>query len=76
MITLLRDHRGGRVELTLDKELGRRRRRFEWLRLFILRMRADALLRRALRRRPRTGRAADLPPHLLKDIGLPPDFRN
>ena len=76
MITLLRDHRGGRVELTLDKELGRRRRRFEWLRLFVLRMRADALLRRALRGRPRTGRAAALPPHLLKDIGLPPDFRN
>ncbi len=46
----------------------------ERLRLFILRRRADAMLRDALRPY-RAGNAAQLTPHLLKDIGLPPDFR-
>lgn len=44
------------------------------VKLYFARRRADALLRRTLRPY-RTGSAAQLSPHLLKDIGLPPDFR-
>ncbi len=44
------------------------------LHLFIQQRRANALLRRTLRPR-RAGNAAQLSPHLLKDIGLPPDMR-
>lgn len=44
------------------------------LQLFILRRRADALLRKTLRPH-RAVSAAGLSPHLLKDIGLPPDMR-
>lgn len=44
------------------------------IRLFIARRRADAMLRRVLRPY-RRGSAAPLSPHLLRDIGLPPDFR-
>ncbi len=43
------------------------------VRLYLLRRRANALLRRALRPY-RAGSAAQLTPHLLRDIGLPPDF--
>lgn len=44
------------------------------VRLFFIRRRANALLRRALQPH-RIGSARELSPHLLKDIGLPPDFR-
>ena len=70
MITLLRDHRDGRIEQELQSEDERRRGLIERLRLFILRRQADALLKRTLRPMP-IGRAADLPPWLRRDIGLP-----
>jgi hypothetical protein len=69
MITLLRDHRDGRIEHALDIEDERRRSLFDWLRLFILKRQANAMLRRALRPVP-LGRAADLPAYLRRDIGL------
>ena len=43
------------------------------VKLYFARRRADALLRRTLRPY-RAGSAAQLSPHLLRDIGLPPDF--
>jgi len=43
------------------------------LQLFILERRANALLKKTLRRHATT-RSAQLSPHLLKDIGLPPDM--
>lgn len=70
MITLLRDHRDGRIEQELESEDERRRGLIERLRLFILRRQADALLKRTLRPVP-IGRASDLPPWLRRDIGLP-----
>jgi len=54
--------------------LNQRRTLFGRVRLFFDRRRADAMLRRTIR--PfRLGSTAPLTPHLLKDIGLPPDFR-
>jgi hypothetical protein len=43
------------------------------LQLFILEHRANALLRKTLRRE-RPTHVSRLSPHLLKDIGLPPDL--
>jgi len=74
MIAIIRDRVRGRTEQQLEFAFERRLGLLDRLRLFILRRRADAMLRRTLR--PfRTGSAAQLTPHLLKDIGLPPDFR-
>jgi hypothetical protein len=70
MITLLRDHRDGRIERELESEDERRFGLFERLRLFVLRRQANAMLRRTLRPVP-IGRASDLPPYLRRDIGLP-----
>ncbi|MDB5539075.1 MAG: hypothetical protein JWQ89_802 [Devosia sp.] len=72
MITTVKDRVAPNLRETSDLEA--ERGIFGRLLLFIAKRRADTLLRRALRPRP-IGRAASLPPHLLKDIGLPPDFR-
>lgn len=69
MITLLRDHRDGRIEHELEIEDERRHGLFHRLRLVILRRQADALLKRTLRPMP-IGRASDLPAYLRRDIGL------
>lgn len=69
MITLLRDHHDGRIEQALDIEDDRRRGLFERFRLFVLKRRANAMLKRTLRP-PHVGRAADLPAWLRRDIGL------
>ena len=74
MITLLRDHRDGRIEQSLDSEAERRLGLFERLRLFMLKRKADAMLNRIVAPAP-IGRLASLSPHLLKDIGLPMDYR-
>lgn len=74
MITLLRDHRDGRIVEAFDSEVERKLGLFEQVRLFMLKRRANAMLKRIVG--PHSiGRAANLSPHLLKDIGLPPDFR-
>lgn len=46
----------------------------QWFRLLVLRRYANAMLKRTLRRSRRT-HLDQLSPHLLKDIGLPPDVR-
>lgn len=46
----------------------------QWFRLLVLRRYANAMLKRTLRR-PRRTHLDQLSPHLLKDIGLPPDVR-
>lgn len=73
MVTLLRD-RDGRIERTLEPGVERKLGLVERLRLFMLKRRANAMLKRTVGPHP-IGRAANLSPHLLKDIGLPPDFR-
>ncbi|WP_055047526.1 hypothetical protein [Devosia sp. A16] len=45
-----------------------------WFRTLVLRRYANALLKRTLRR-PRRTPLDQLSPHLLRDIGLPPDVR-
>jgi hypothetical protein len=45
-----------------------------WLHRLFARHSARVMLRRLLGRRSAES-AAGLPPHLLKDVGLPPDFR-
>jgi uncharacterized protein YjiS (DUF1127 family) len=45
-----------------------------WFRTLVLRRYANAMLKRTLRR-PRRTHLDQLSPHLLKDIGLPPDTR-
>ena len=74
MITLLRDHRDGRIEQSLDSEAERRLGLFERFRLFMLKRQANAMLKRIVSPH-HIGRVTYLSPHLLKDIGLPPDYR-
>lgn len=74
MITLLRDHRDGRLEQELESEVDRRLGLLDRFRHFLWRRRANAMLNRIVAPAP-IGRAANLSPHLLKDIGLPPDYR-
>lgn len=45
-----------------------------WFRTLVLRRYANAMLKRTLRR-PRRTHLDQLSPHLLRDIGLPPDVR-
>ena len=47
----------------------------QWFRMLVLRRYADAMLKRTLRR-PQHMNLDELSPHLLKDIGLPPDARS
>jgi uncharacterized protein YjiS (DUF1127 family) len=46
-----------------------------WFRTLVLRRYANAMLKRTLGRRPRRTHLDQLSPHLLRDIGLPPDVR-
>ena len=46
----------------------------QWFRTLVLRSYANAMLKRTLRR-PRRTHLDQLSPHLLKDIGVPPDIR-
>lgn len=46
----------------------------QWVRLLVLRRYANTMLKRALPRSQRMN-LDELSPHLLKDIGLPPDTR-
>ena len=73
MVLIVRDRATSRILNVPVTDLGRLGF-FARLRLFMARRRADAMLRKALRPY-RQGSAAPLSPHLLKDIGLPPDFR-
>ena len=73
MVLIVRDRATARVLNTPEFDIGQIGL-IGRIRLFIARRRADAMLRRALRPY-RRGSAAPLSPHLLKDIGLPPDFR-
>ncbi len=74
MITLLRDHHDGRIGRSLESEVERKLGFVERFRLFMLKRRANAMLKRIVAPVP-IGRVANLSPHLLRDIGLPPDFR-
>ena len=47
----------------------------QWFRMLVLRRYANVMLRRALGR-PQRMNLDELSPHLLKDIGLPPDARS
>jgi uncharacterized protein YjiS (DUF1127 family) len=47
----------------------------QWFRLLVLRRYANAMLKRVLRR-PKRMNLDELSPHLLRDIGLPPDARS
>lgn len=71
MILIVRDRETTQALETSVHEI--RRGLFAHVRLYLLRRKADALLRRALKPY-RAGSAAQLTPHLLRDIGLPPDF--
>lgn len=73
MVLIVRDRATSRILNTPVSDFGRLGL-FARLRLYFARRRADAMLRRVLRPY-RQGSAAPLSPHLLKDIGLPPDFR-
>jgi len=73
MIALLRD-RDGRIEQALESGVERKLRLFERLQLFMLKRQANAMLTRIVGPHP-VGRVPNLSPHLLKDIGLPPDYR-
>lgn len=73
MVLIVRDRATARILSTPGLDLGQLGL-VGRLRLFIARRRADAMLRRVLRPY-RRGSAAPLSPHLLRDIGLPPDFR-
>jgi hypothetical protein len=74
MITLLRDYSDGRIVEAFDAEVERGLNLFDRVRLFMLKRKANAMLKRTIGPHP-IGRPANLSPHLLKDIGLPPDFR-
>lgn len=71
MILIAKDHAGVLVPEADNFEV--RRGIIDVVKLYFARRRANALLRRTLRPY-RTGSAAQLSPHLLRDIGLPPDF--
>jgi uncharacterized protein YjiS (DUF1127 family) len=73
MVLIVRDRATSRVLNTPEFDIGQLGL-IGRIRLFIARRRADAMLRRVLRPY-RRGSAAPLSQHLLKDIGLPPDFR-
>ena len=73
MVLIVRDRATSRILNTPDFDIGQLGL-VGRLRLFIARRRADAMLRKVLRPY-RQGSAAPLSPHLLRDIGLPPDFR-
>lgn len=74
MITLLRDHHDGRIGHMPGMEVERKFDLIERFRLFMLKRRVNAMLKRTLKPAP-IGRVSSLSPHLLKDIGLPPDYR-
>jgi hypothetical protein len=74
MITLLRDHSDGRTGQVPDSEGERRLNLFEQFGQFMLKRRANLMLKRIVGPHP-IGRVTSLSPHLLKDIGLPPDYR-
>jgi hypothetical protein len=74
MITLLRDHHDGRIGPVPDNEVERKLGLIGRFRLFMLKRRINAMLKRTAGPHP-IGRVAHLSPHLLKDIGLPPDYR-
>ena len=74
MITLLRDHHDGRMGQAVQTEVERKLGVFERFRLFLLKRRINAMLKRTVGPHP-IGRVTHLSPHLLKDIGLPPDYR-
>lgn len=71
MILIFRDREMTQALETSEHEI--RRGLLALVRLYLLRRRANALLRRTLRPY-RAGSAAQLSPHLLRDIGLPPDI--
>ena len=73
MVLIVRDRATSRILNTPDLDIGQLGL-VGRLRLFFARRRADAMLRKVLRPY-RQGSAAPLSPHLLRDIGLPPDFR-
>ena len=70
----LKDRSDRRIAFRIDRKVRRRLGIIGRLRLLLAQLRADAMLRRLLRRR-RSQSTARLSPHLLKDIGLPPDHR-
>jgi hypothetical protein len=61
----------GAVSLRADPPVRGLRR---WFRALVMRRYADAMLKRTLRSRKRSG-LDGLSPYLLKDVGLPPDVR-
>lgn len=73
MVLIVRDRATSRILNTPVTDLGRLGL-IARLRLHLARRHADAMLRKLLRPY-RRGSTAPLSPHLLKDIGLPPDFR-
>ena len=73
MNIILTDRADRQIAYRLDSEVKRQLGLFGRLRLFFARRRADAMLRRVLKPY-RVSSAAQLSPHLLKDIGLPPDL--
>lgn len=73
MVLIIRDRATSRILNTPERDFWRGGL-LARLRMFVLRRRADAMLRRAIRRR-RPGSIAHLSPRLREDIGLPPDFR-
>ena len=74
MNIILSDRADRQIAYRLDQEVKRQLGLIGRIQLYLARRRADAMLRRVLRPY-RVGSAAQLSPHLLKDIGLPPDFR-
>jgi len=74
MDTILKDRSDRRIAYRIDREVRRRLGIAGRFRLMLAHWQADQMLRR-LTRRKRIDTAAKLSPHLLKDIGLPPDFR-
>lgn len=73
MVLIVRDRASSRILNSPEFDIGQIGL-IGRIRLFIARRRADALLRRTLKRH-RSGLAVPMTPHLLKDLGLPPDFR-
>jgi hypothetical protein len=74
MNIILSDRADRQIAHRLDQEVKRQLGLIGRIRLYLARRRADAMLRRVLRPY-RAGSAHQLSPHLLKDIGLPPDLR-
>lgn len=70
MLNDLQERRNARVP---DSRIELRFGLIARLQLFILERRANALLKKTLYRQP-VARSGQLSPHLLKDIGLPPDM--